>query len=103
MAELYLLDSPTDPTIGGVAIKYPSNATKSATWRSETPIADTLAMAKQIAAQLLQERLDTRNPDDAERTNWVSVTAAIQAHVKTWNEKRRENLLITHAPHLLAN
>jgi hypothetical protein len=89
---LIQLESPGVPTIGGFAISFPSGACKSVTWKSEVPIQDTLATAKQYAASVLQACLDERRIDDAERTNWASVTAAIQRIVQDWNEGARARL-----------
>ena len=86
------LESPESATIGGFAISFPSGACKSVTWKSEAPIQDTLAAAKQYAASVLQVCLDERRIDDAERTNWASVTAAIQRVVQDWNEVQRGRL-----------
>lgn len=81
-----------DPTIGGLAITYPSGACKSASWKSEAPITDPLAMSKQLAAKLLEDCLRERRIDDAERTNWPSVTAAAQRIVMEFSELRRRRL-----------
>ena len=87
MATLQLLDSPDDKTLGGILITYPSGASKALSWRSEQPIRDVQAMAKGLAARALQDRLDSRAVDDAERTNWVSVVAAMGALVREWNAR----------------
>ena len=87
--EIIQLEDPGLPAAGGFAIRFPSGVTKSVSWRSEAPITETLAAAKQYAAAVLQTCMDERRIDDAERTNWASVTAAIQAIIKSWNEGRR--------------
>lgn len=97
MAQLIRLES-DDPLIGGLAITYPSGTCKSLHWRQEAPITEPLAAAKEYAATLLQERLDGRHTDDAERTNWPSVVAAIQAIVLQWNELRRVALYAQRQP-----
>lgn len=88
MAKLHLLVS-DHSSVGGVAIEFPSGVTKSISWCTNQPITDTKAAAQQYASAFLQHLLDERRVDDAERTNWVSVTAAIQAHIAAWNAKLR--------------
>src|SRR5574341_1985979 len=93
MTHLIRLESVNgEPQIGAFAIEFPSKTCKALQWRSEAPIADTLGAAKEYAAKALQTCLDEQRQDDAERTYWASVTAAIQAIIKQWNEKLREHL-----------
>ena len=99
MTSLIRLDSPDDPCVGGVACTFPSGACKAASWRSERPIVDTLAVAKDVAAKLLQTCLDERRVDDAERTNWVSVTAAVQRCVSDFNRARADTLRVVDNSH----
>ena len=87
MATLHLLDHAIDKTLGGVLITYPSGACKALSWHSKRPIRDVQAMAKDLAARALQDRLDSRELDDAERTNWVSVVAACARLVGQWNAR----------------
>lgn len=89
---LIQLERPGSASVGGFAITFPSGACKSVTWKSEAPIQDTLAAAKQYAASVLQACLDERRVDDAERTNWASVTAAVQRIIQDWNEGARARL-----------
>lgn len=100
---LIQLESPESAAIGGFAISFPSGACKSVTWKSEAPIQDTLAAAKQYAASVLQACMDERRIDDAERTNWASVTAAIQRIVQDWNEGARARLRASVAGSQLSN
>ena len=87
MATLQLLDSPTDPHIGGILFQFPSGASKALHWRSQHPTPASHAVAKELAGKALQDRLDSRAIDDAERTNWVSVVAACGRLVRQWNER----------------
>ena len=87
--ELIQLENPGLPSVGGFAIRFPSGVSKSVSWHSQTPITETLAASKKYAAAVLQSCLDEKRIDDAERTNWASVTADIQAIIKQWNEGRR--------------
>ena len=89
---LIRLEAPQDTTVGGVAITYPSGACKSLSWRSQAPIPDTLAAAKEYAATALQNCLDEGRADDANSTNWASVVAALQRVLMDWNEVRRASL-----------
>jgi hypothetical protein len=81
-----------DPELGGFAIEFPSGVCKSAVWRSQAPFTDTLTSAKEYATRMLQDCLTERRIDDAERTNWASVTAAIQRIVTDWSDIRRRQL-----------
>lgn len=92
MTTLIRLESPDDPLVGGLAITYPSGACRSASWRALGPVGDSLGAAKQYAAALLQNCMDEGRLDDAERTNWASVTAAVQRIVMDWSDLRRAAL-----------
>lgn len=97
MTRLIRLESVNnDAEIGAFAIEFPSGACKALSWKSQAPIPDALAAAKQYAATALQTCLDEGRHDDAERTNWASVTAAIQRIVMDWNEARRKALYDRH-------
>ena len=76
-----------DPSIGGFAITYPSSTVKLITWRASKPISPVLTAAKQYAAVALNERLESGAVDDAERTNWASVTACIQKLISDFNAR----------------
>jgi len=45
------------------------------------------------SAKALQALLDERRVDDAERTNWVSTTAAIERIIKDFNDILRAHLV----------
>lgn len=89
---LQRMDDAGDPTVGGVLCTFPSGTAKTAHWRSTAPVTDVLALAKDVAAQLLQTCLKERRIDDAERTNWPSVAAAVQHCILDFNETRRRAL-----------
>jgi len=86
---LQRLEHPTRPDVGGVLVTFPSGVTKALHWTSKAPVADPLAMGKDLAARALQDCLDGRRIDDAERTSWASVAAACTAIVREWNAKVR--------------
>lgn len=86
---LQRLDSP-ELSVGGFLIVFPSGRSKSVHWRSEIPIHPTLEAAKKYAASTVQTLLDERQTDDLERTNWVSVTAAIERIIKDFNSTRTQ-------------
>lgn len=52
-------------------------------------------MAKELAARLLDDCIKEQRSDDAERTNWPSVTAAAQRIVMDWSDIRRRQLYAT--------
>lgn len=60
---------------------------KALQWESKTPIRDSLAMAKELAAKALDSCMREGRTDDAERTNWASAAAAMQRMVRIWNAK----------------
>ncbi len=81
-----------DPRIGGFHITYPSGYAKTLYWTSGKPVLPTLDAAKKYAAVALQDLIDQQKTDDADRTNWASVTAAIQRIVSDWNDKLSKHL-----------
>ncbi len=96
MAKLYPAESANDqPDVGGFVIEFPSGTRKSVAWRSQAPIPDTLAAAKQYVIQLTQSMLDERRIDDLERTNMPSLVAAVQKIIQDWNETTRARLYAT--------
>ena len=76
-----------DATIGGVLYTFPSGKSKSATWKSEQRVTDSLALAKSCAAQVRASLMDEGATDDLDRTNWPSVVAGTQRHIQDWNAK----------------
>jgi len=96
MAKLYPVESASnDSLVGGFVVEFPSGTRKSVVWRSEAPIQDTLAAAKEYATKLVQAMLDEQRIDDLDRTNMPSLVAAIQKIISDWNSKRREALYAT--------
>jgi hypothetical protein len=92
MTQLRALTHDTDPKIGGFLATFPSGLKKEVIWRSTVPAPDTLKAAKEFAAGLLAQLLEESKNDDANRTNWPSLTAAIQRFVLDFNERRRAAL-----------
>lgn len=84
---LHLLEDPRNPHVGGVLCTWPSGRMKALQWESRTPIRDSMAMAKQLAASALDSCMREGRTDDAERTNWASAAAAMRQMVLTWNAK----------------
>jgi hypothetical protein len=81
------------PTIGGFLITYPSGKAKAVYWEFDKPIKDTMTAAKGYAAKCLDNCLQEDRADDANRTNWPSVVAAIQRIVLDWNEATRAHFV----------
>lgn len=93
MAKLFPAESAiNDPEVFGVVVEFPSGTRKSLSWRQSAPVIDALETAKHCAAQLVKALIDGGKMDDVDRTNWASLTAAMQALVMAWNEKRRAAL-----------
>jgi hypothetical protein len=84
--KLYRLEAP-DATIGGVAVEFPSGKCKKAQWQAPEPISDTKSLALDCAARVRAALMDEGAQDDIDRTNWVSVVAAIQKHIQDFNAK----------------
>lgn len=89
-----------DPTIAGFLITFPSGLSKEVIWQSAVPAPDPKRAAKEFAAGVLQQLIDEGKTDDANRTNWPSVVAAVQHLVLEFNARRMEALraLETSAP-----
>lgn len=85
--QIMRLENPQDPTICGILCIFPSQARKQAVFTQSKPYPlDTLALAKDMAARVLDTLLREGLLDDAERTNWTSAVAGIQHHIKGWQE-----------------
>jgi len=96
MTELRRLEAPppANPLDGGALITYPSGHTQQVVWRSDGRlILPTKDAAKQYAAAALQRLMDERRIDDAERTNWVSLTAAMEKILTDFNDILRAHLV----------
>lgn len=90
--KLWPADSP-DPETAGFIVEFPSGVRKSIAWKSQAPITPTLDAAKSYAAELLAARSsELGGMDDVNRTNWASVTAAVQRIISDWNDKTRARL-----------
>lgn len=78
-----------EPEVGGFFIFFPSGRTKTVHWRSLKPIMPTLDAAKDYTAKILEGLLkgDEVGLSDMEKTNWVSVAAAIQRIILDFNGK----------------
>lgn len=74
-----------DAGVGGFFVFLPSGRTKVITWRQMQPITPTLDAAKQYAAKVIESLQRDGLHDDIDRTNWVSVTAAIERIILDWN------------------
>lgn len=93
MAKLFPAESATnEPEVGGFVVVFPSGATKSIAWRSKAPIPDTLEVAKQYVAQLVDTMIASGRIDDLDRTNIPSLVAAAQKIISDWNDKTRARL-----------
>ena len=83
-----------DPRVGGLIAEFDSGVRKSIAWRSQAPILEPLAAAKQYVSELLQCLIDERHMHEVEGTNWASATAAVQKIIIDWNEKTRTRLRV---------
>lgn len=78
-----------EPEQGGVYIFLPSGATKIIGWRQASPITPTLEAAKKYTATLIESLQKDGLASDIDRTNWVSVAAAIQRVILDFNDRIR--------------
>lgn len=97
MAELHRLEGKT-PHEGGALVVFPSKVGHELAWRARMPIPDALAFAKQQAAQCLDRLMREGKHDDAERTNWPSLVAALQRIVMDFNERLRAHIRASAEP-----
>jgi hypothetical protein len=92
MTTLRALTCDTDPKVGGFLAVFPSGLKKEVIWKSTVPAPDALQAAKEFTAGLLDQLMQEGKHDDANRTNWPSLVAAIQRIVLEFNERRRTAL-----------
>ena len=84
-----------EPETGGVLIFFPSGRHMTITWRTVTQITPTKEAALQYAGTIVenlnkvaaQEGRGSPAETDLSRTNWVSVTAAIQRIILDFNQE----------------
>lgn len=92
MAQLYTLESPDDPHVGGALIVYPSGYRQQVAWRcppEQAAKADPRQAGQELATAALQGLLDRGLQDDADRTNWASMAAGLSAVYRGWGERGR--------------
>ncbi len=78
-----------DAEVGGLVIFFPSGHHIAVAWRSAAPINPTVEAAKKYAAEIIEKLVAANSSDaqsDIDRTNWVSVTAAIQRILLDFND-----------------
>lgn len=74
---------------GGFLLFLPSGTTKVVAWHSPKPITPTLEAAKKYATEAVDsliEQVGIEHPD-IQRTNWTSVTAAVQRIILDFNDR----------------
>lgn len=76
----------------GFICQLPSGRMLQVAWSAGAPITPTIDAAKQYAATLLDKLAKGGHQDDAERTNWPSVVAAVQRIVSDFNDRVRKEL-----------
>lgn len=92
MAQLYTLEAPDHPHVGGALIVYPSGYRQQITWRCppvQAAMADPQRSGQELASAALQGLLDRGLRDDADRTNWASMAAGLAAVYRGWGERGR--------------
>lgn len=88
MANLHRLEG-NDPEIGGILFVFDNGLSKAASWRSAVPVDDSLELAKQCTAQVVQALLAGGHHDAVRNTNWASAVAGCQKHISDWNQALR--------------
>lgn len=91
MANLHRLEG-NEPETGGILFVFDNDLSKAASWRSAVPVDDTLELAKQCAAQVVQALLDGGHREAVRGTNWASAVAGCQKHIADWNEALRATI-----------
>lgn len=82
-----------EPEVGGLIVFFPSGRHLDLSWRAVQHITPTKEAALQYTGKLVEllnkasDQGDTSADEDLRRTNWVSVTAAIQRIVLDFNSK----------------
>lgn len=87
----------TEPEVGGVIIFFPSGLFHDISWRAVQHITPTKEAAVRFVGQIVEDlnkkAAKAEGPareaieQDLARTNWVSVTAAVQRVIMDWNDK----------------
>lgn len=72
---------------GGFLVFLPSGATKQVAWHSPKPITPTLDAAKEYTGRVIQQLEEKGMHDDIQKTNWVSVCAAVQRVILDFNDQ----------------
>lgn len=94
MANLHRLDG-NEPETGGILFVFDNGLSKAASWRSAVPVDDSLELAKQCVAQVLDALLKDPSPQAqaaARNTNWASAVAGCQKHISDWNAAFRARI-----------
>ena len=91
MANLHRLEG-NEPETGGILFVFDNDLSKAASWRSAVPVDDTLELAKQCVAQVVQALLDGGHHDAVRGTNWPSAVASCQKHIADWNAALRATI-----------
>jgi len=82
-----------DPEVGGLIVFFPSGRHLDLSWRAVQHITPTKEAALQYTGKLVEilnqasGQGDTSADEDLRRTNWVSVTAAVQRIILDFNSK----------------
>jgi hypothetical protein len=91
VANLHRLEG-NEPEIGGILFDFGNDLVKSASWRSLTPVDDTLELAKQCASQVLQALIEGNHEAAIRDTNWSSAVAGCQKHISDWSQALRATI-----------
>jgi len=92
MARIILLESDIDASFHGLAVSFDDTKPSIlASWHHPAPLSpgDCLQLAKDCAARVLAHLLAKGRSIEASMTNWVSVAAAMHAHIKSVNDEVR--------------
>ena len=92
MTTLHRLEGVKNPQAGGVLIHFATGRSSIIEWQGDGRlILPTLHAAKHYVAAVIAD-LGPGAPE-VQATNWVSVTAAVQAHIEAWNATQRARLV----------
>jgi len=93
MTTLHRLEGTSDSQAGGVLIRYDSGHGSVIEWQGDGRlILPTLHAAKHYTAAVVADLQAAGRHAEVQGTNWVSVVAAVQAHIEAFNALQRARI-----------
>jgi len=90
---LHRLESVKNPQAGGILIRYGTGHSSVLEWQGDGRlILPTLHAAKHYTAAVVADLQAAGRHAEVQGTNWVSVVAAVQAHIEAFNALQRARI-----------